>query len=99
VKDVRLIKYVVLAKVDSHSKESKEKNVNVNSTYDDHYNNGKSPSTPNTINGNKNIEPNIPPQTHLINERVNPDYYAKNNSYVVKGRLYFQSEVKYKDIR
>jgi hypothetical protein len=99
-KSVRLIKYVVLAKVDDHWKESKEKNVNVNSSYlEDHDNEGKSLSTPTTSNGSKKIDPEIPPQTHLINERVNPDYYAKNNNFVIKGRLYFQSEVKYKVIK
>lgn len=40
-----------------------------------------------------NPDPNIGPQTHYANERVNKNYSAKNNGYVIKGKNYFSSSL------
>ncbi len=38
-------------------------------------------------------DPNVPPQTHISNIRINGNYTAKNGKYEIKGQLYFSSKM------
>ena len=40
-----------------------------------------------------NPDPNIGPQSHYTNERINPEYYANNNGSEIKGKTYFSTEL------
>lgn len=40
-----------------------------------------------------NPDPNVSPQSHYANERINPEYFAENNGYTIKGKNYFSSEI------
>lgn len=38
-------------------------------------------------------DPQVPPQTHISNIRINDQYTAKNNNFEIRGQLYYKSKV------
>lgn len=42
--------------------------------------------------GGANIEPNLKPQSHLVNARTNPTWNMKNSGYSINGRTTFYSK-------
>jgi len=38
-------------------------------------------------------DPQVPPQTHISNIRINDNYHAKNNNFEISGQLYYQSKI------
>jgi len=42
-------------------------------------------------------DPQVPPQTHISNIRINDQYSAKNNNFEINGLLYYKSKIEVMD--
>merc|ERR1711957_719342 len=40
-----------------------------------------------------NPDPQVPPQTHISNIRINSDYRAENNGFELEGTTYYSSDI------
>jgi hypothetical protein len=46
-----------------------------------------------------NPDPKVPPQSHLSNGRINPNYKIKNGEFELNGRNFFVGDVKYVELK